>query len=746
MKTHEHALISLGYAAGLSLISGQGLGGWEIYLAALVGGEIIDFVDHPMYHLVYNRNEPHVKKARKIFQEEGLKSTVKYLNDVENNRKFKGLLLHNIYSLSILAFLSILAAFFLPAPTYLFVGIGAFFLHMLTDLWGDYSILGHVDNWLWVLTKKNIDSLGSKGNNLVNYILVWGAFIQTGFILVTTRWIWQLNRPTIFGMAFEESLYNIELLAYIPLGGLAIYHLSIIGICAANVHKYKLEMENPKKSVPFSVGSIKLLGKLIRRKIPQNRQNFERVYLRMQADQAIWATFLTLLITIVLVTISWIWGGSSTWNIGQTAMFVLTPVFLALLFGTMLHTTVGEFGGVWGVLLAILLNLILGRLGLQEIWSINLGYWLFGSAVGAWILALLGGIILRGQSRMSLTAFSFRFEAINKDNDRWLQDILAITRESLSKGYSQMHETFHGPSDGIDFVSMPSTDLMLTPYQGKPILGEEYHHLRASDNYSPILRTFSYALCENRLTSTSKIIGKYGILPIMPRQRTVGKNILDSEMYLDGNKYFWKSKKRPLKLLSAGMADTNVADEHRWLLHKSWSEFLDHMITRGETIQTDIFIFPEEGSPDVITVCGITREYTSTKAYATVEAEAYAGAVVNEIKEMSKKNQHLKIAKLASARLFYPRTSFFDLDLIDWVERVAVLPTESGGFQRQDLSYIQQTISQLPDKKIVLSATADFQKKLGILSVQYLITILIGYLNVRLSWAAGILEFIKELF
>ena len=70
-------------------------------------------------------------------------------------------------------------------------------------------------------------------------------------------------------------------------------------------------------------------------------------------------------------------------------------MFLALLFGTIIHTTVGELGAVWGVLLAIILNLILARLGLQALWDVSLGYWLFAAAIGAWLLALLGGIVLQ---------------------------------------------------------------------------------------------------------------------------------------------------------------------------------------------------------------------------------------------------------------------------------------------------------------------------------------------------------------
>jgi len=48
MRTHQHALISLGYAGGLALLASRGLSDPGIYLAALIGGEILDFIDHPL--------------------------------------------------------------------------------------------------------------------------------------------------------------------------------------------------------------------------------------------------------------------------------------------------------------------------------------------------------------------------------------------------------------------------------------------------------------------------------------------------------------------------------------------------------------------------------------------------------------------------------------------------------------------------------------------------------------------------
>lgn len=202
MKTHEHALISMGYAAGIALISkgisaplGQGLTDPWIYVSALIGGEIIDFLDHPLYHLVYQRNEPHVVRSRKIFLEKGFKAAAAYLNQVEDDRQFKGLLLHNVYSLSVVALLALLLGIFLPAPVYWFIGLGAFFLHMLMDVYGDFKILGHADNWLWVMSEGMLTILGRLGAGLLNFVLAWGALVLLAFLAIGFRIGWQLGLP-----------------------------------------------------------------------------------------------------------------------------------------------------------------------------------------------------------------------------------------------------------------------------------------------------------------------------------------------------------------------------------------------------------------------------------------------------------------------------------------------------------------------------------------------------------------------
>src|SRR5437867_2128090 len=128
MRTHKHALISIGYAAGVTLFSGHGILDPYIYLFAFVGGEIIDFIDHPLYHLFYRRKESHVVHARKLFFKEGLRQTLRYLNGVEEKRDFKGLALHNGFSLIVVSCIGFLSALFLPSPVYVFIFLGAFLL------------------------------------------------------------------------------------------------------------------------------------------------------------------------------------------------------------------------------------------------------------------------------------------------------------------------------------------------------------------------------------------------------------------------------------------------------------------------------------------------------------------------------------------------------------------------------------------------------------------------------------------
>jgi hypothetical protein len=749
MKTHEHALISLGYAAGVAFFAGKGLANPWIYVSAVVGGEIIDFIDHPLYHFIYQRNEPHVKEARRIFREKGTKATSTYLNEVENGRQFKGLLLHNIYFLTVVALITIILALFLHATVYWFVGLGAFFLHMLTDIYGDFRILGHADNWLWILSKKVKRFLGGLGKNLVLVMLIYGTLIMMSFFMVSFRWGWQLDHQVAEkGLLADQVLINWNTFSYIPLLFLSAYFLMIFSLALGQVHKYKIELNalHIKGAVPFSLGSFNQLFAYLLGKSPRNRENLERVLLRMQADSGFWAIILAAIICIILLVITAIAGNPDTWNPYWQVAFLMIPVFFALLFGTFIHTTVGEVGGVLGVLSAWMFNFVLARVGVMQLWDMQQGYKLFIAAIVAWILGLVGGMVLKGQSRLSLIGFSIQVKRKNDhvSDSSWLNNVLISVAEGLQVGFSDMHNEIFNADKNKQFVINPVTEIMLTPYQGRPIIGEDYRHLQAKDSYVPIFREIQYILCDNLLSEESHSLSKYGFLPIMPRQRYIQEGNRYYDMSWDGKFYKWNSSRRPLVLKVAhGDKVENTIMSQRMVLIKTWSEFLDNTLTRKSTIHTDIFVYPE--TDDVVTICGFTREYTSTKEYATVEAEAYTGAVIDKIRLLMQDNQSIVIQRNATARFFYPRVSFYDQDLITWASGQAVLPTGDSSFPRQDLAFIKKSLESIPVKNLLPSVTANLKSRFAVLIVQNIVALVIGLLNVDPIFAAYITDAVKTI-
>jgi len=173
----------------------------------------------------------------------GFKTASAYLDHMEDMRRFKGLLLHNVYSLTLIALVGIMFSTFVTTSTYWVVFWGALLLHMLTDIYGDFLTLGHADNWLWVLPDSLIERWGRLGNRLVRVVLLWIAVIVFGFLLVSLRSAWQLTTGTNNSLYAQARLASGDLwLKYAPLLALASYLLWLLVICAAAVYKYSLEL------------------------------------------------------------------------------------------------------------------------------------------------------------------------------------------------------------------------------------------------------------------------------------------------------------------------------------------------------------------------------------------------------------------------------------------------------------------------------------------------------------------------
>jgi hypothetical protein len=729
------------YAGGVSLLAGQGLTDPWIYIAAILGGEILDVIDHPLYHLLYQRNEPHVVEARRLFFKKGIRATISYLNEVENKRMFKGLLLHNVFALTLAMFLGIAFSLFLPASIYWFVFFGALLLHMLTDIFADFLILGHADNWLWVIRDLWLERWGQQGNRLVKGIFFWVVFVPLGFLIVTIRWGWQSAHPSAFtGLYGDISRTGYIWLPYAALAGMIYYLAWLVVVCAAAAHKYGLELgtDGRLKQVPFSVGSLRRLKRFLSRKKPGNDLSLERTYLYIQADQAVWVIILAALIVIVLLGLTWL-----QWD--NDMIFFLSPIFLALLFGTFIHTTVGEFGGVFGVLSAWLLNVTLGHLGLQPLWPLSRGYLLFGAALVAWALGLFGAIFLKGLIRMSVVVFTIDINPKSRSttDDLWMRDVLDLVTKGLQQGYVQSHQTLYG-RDERSFIQSTPINLMLESYVKRPVLGADYYHLQASDSYAPIQREMAYVLCGNRLTEAmkkSRIMGEHGPLPVMPRYRIIEIDGRDADMSLLDGTYRWHSKRRVLSLYPPVSSNSVTSYSPKQLLVKTWAEFLDNLVTRQSTFQSDLFIYPSL-RPDTVTICGLVRERTSTKEYATVEAETYAGAVMKEIIRGAENDPLVNLGRYTSGRIIFPQVSIFDQDLVQCSWNKAVLPSDSSALTAHEFATVRKSLDMLPSTNLLPHATADFSKKLGVLIFETAVTTLIAAIGFNNDW---VVHFVSNL-
>ena len=710
MKTHEHAAISLGYTALLALMANKSLTDPWLYLYGLIGGELIDFIDHPLYHLVYNRKNKYVIQTRQILKEKGLKAALAYLKQIENKRKFKGLWLHNVGSLFIIACFALIISLFFDISIYFLIAVNTFFLHMLTDIYADFKLLGHFDNWLWVLPK-NIPSYFSKTRHgLLCLAIIFCFFIEVSFLILTIRTYLQLSQPANHRYWFS-IFYSNDFLTCVPFIILASYYFFVFLLGMAAYHKYRLEVDfNPNYTAGFN-----FFQKIRFKEVNLNKEFFNNILLKLQAHQEVGILICALLIALVLNFLTIL-------RLDTDFAIVLIPIFLALFFGTFIHTTVGECGSVLGILLAWMLNFILARGGMIPLWSMDRCSLFFSAAIGAWILGLLGGIILRQKSRMSLGVFIVKVSNINKNrDDNWIKELLHIAQNSLNEGFRKAHEQLfvYPPKKNYTAFALPKS--VATPYQSNPVYVEKYCHLYAKDTYVPAIRELEYVLCDNAFSSYCP--HKTPFYPIMPRYRTFGDPSIGDMIWIN-KAYYWKSKKKKLILPSSGSVPQIDFNGKTWLLFKPRNEIWDNLFTKSSTIHMDLIIFGDKNNHNEIILCGMASEQTSTKEYATVEAEAYAIWVLNILKQKIDKHPAFNTVSNFYTRIFYPRISFYDMNLWEKIKANTVLSSDMAGFPITALSNFKQALFLLPDKNYISSVSANIGRKIMVLGIEYVIAVL----------------------
>lgn len=728
MKIHTHVLFSVAYVGGITFITGHGIDDPFLYFSSLLGGEILDILDHPLYYLVYKRKNPHVVKLRKLFKEKGFRAAKAFSDKLEENRLLKGFWLHNIFALIFAALLGIGASLFLHSSVYPFVFLGSLILHMILDILGDFVKLGHVDNWLWVLPNSFLKKIGKYGSSVVYGVIFLNFFIIFSFLMISLRWSLQIvNSSTYFGLFHRIIAGQFHWILYLPILFFGLYICWVMGISTANMHKYHLEIKKRKSKWRAYFGSFKLIRDYLFGRLKRNRYNLEKIILRMQVDSATWIFSLALFICILLHILTFL-------SLDNNLIFFLIPIFFSILFGTFIHTIIGEIACGMGMFLAVLINILFSRIQLQEIWSLSRIYILLAAAITAWFLGLFSSIIFKGIIRMSLVVFIIKVQ--NKKNviighDNFQNKTLTIVKNALEEGYKIIHEKLFGDFKKDNFIEHTYIEMAMAPHINKPIIGDDYLNLIAKDNYVPGLKEFAYVLCDNLLLSLSRKIGDYGLLPVMPRYRIKGSVPEEYDMHLDGDNYNWHSSFRKVKFqIDSPVYSSNQASS-RWGLTKTYGEFIDGALTQRSTIETNLSIFPFFEDEDTITICGITRECTSTKEYATVEAETYSWSVLKQILKNIIDTQNNKLVQKKSLLIFYPHISYFDQELMDDLIENSVLPSKYETITKSDYKIIKKAIDLLSSKNLVSTATSNLGKKTILLLANMFIAGLIAALGLE---------------
>jgi hypothetical protein len=675
MRTHEHAMVSMMYVFSSSLLFGSVCSDPYWYAVAVVGGEVIDVIDHPLHFLVYGRNQPHVLKSKSIFKQEydeylknsansstnkvlrlfeslllrfraaifAISSVIKYLDAVEDRREIKGLLLHNVLVLVAMSLACLLISVLFPVSVEILVFLGSFLLHMICDILGDIWTVGHFSNWLSIIPKRWHSLFNGRPRRFLSYALPINLVVFSSFFLVSIRWSTQLS-----GEISNEGLFFIlfkqpRLVVVLFLIGLVVYIVWLMLVLVLLLRKYNIEFGRGR--VVFFQRSISiLLKRLFRSREGDLSRN---IYLKIRSDILSWAVFGSVLTATILILLDLL-------GLSNDFLIFFIPFSSSIIFGSMIHTSVGEFSGVLGVTTALLVNSILSKIGYQDAWSQDRAILLFVSAVAAWSMGLIGGLFFRGKEKMSVVVCSFEVYADSIISKGFVYDFFEKLENAVRNGYSKAHSLLQKTDCNITLNRLDHSALAL--FSDKQVAMTSRIHWRISSGYSPLLRELEYLFCDNLMVCSSQESDCSHPIPVMPKTR-VGRTTVDPEMIRSGSVYNWYYRGESLRF------DTLVENCDQGIekgLSKLGGEFLDNLVTLQVKIVTDLYISSQSNS----LICTfLVREATSSKEYATVEAELYLAAVIDELKR-SLSTEPVRI-ELFSSRIVFPSLSIFDYEVVE---------------------------------------------------------------------------------
>jgi len=615
-------------------------------------------------------------------------------------------LLSNIYGLFIVSLLAIIVC--ISRFNAIFIAFCAGILVSLTaGIWIDRFIDGHYDNWLRILSPDQVDRLkGWSKARLTTVITFFFLFNLVSCII------------SFFGLAktINSSPFSVNMLLLVNkpsqvwLVGLILLFCLIIWLsvnCLVAIRKYTLA--SPTHKLRAETESLRLIWTQF---IKREKTSANQVIKQIQRDQALWIIILSLLITALDVTLyATLLGKGVLFGF----MFFMIPFTVVILFGTIGHSTSCELGGAYGVLLSILLIRIISLVVPSYPWTTELIIVSFWSAVAAWLVGIVAGKQIKGTLHMSFLTFVIQVDA--HQGLARVPNFVNIIRDSMQSGYKEGITDIFGSTATIPQATIESgVDLTIRTEDDMLLLGDGDLHLSIAYKQRPVLQLLYYSLCPNLLYKPSKLTPLP--LPKLPVEYHYPGHMPDTN-FLDAVGTSNGTYRTPLKGYSGWEFPCFVTNSNNNQAHgyrKTLSEFFDDMVTKSLDIQTDVFCFtelPPNEKSSKLTVIGFCRGITSTKSYATMEAEAFGSYVVSSLLARLKACG-LNIEEVSRARLCYPKASFYDYDFETKAQQqvtVGKVTSFATHLSPSILSTIRIGLQKMPEKTRIPTFTQNIGKR-----------------------------------
>jgi hypothetical protein len=589
MYPHQHAGVSIGATYGIAWTAGVdpslSVVGWTV-----LGGLLIDVIDHPLYQLTHGRRDRVLAEAWRRARDNGLRAGLTAIREAEDARVFNRLFLHSANGLLGSLVLALAATALVPVPALCAVALG-WLVHMVCDVTWDFKSVGHARNWF---ARRGLPWRPDDGTaqTLARSWHLWWAAILFGVGVVALRLAVELrdaaHLPRISPLGYLTGLFVAAIASLLLAVATALWcHCTILKEATGVAPLLRIPWPDPPSLEWGSRGRL-TAARLFRR------------------DHLILSAWIAIALPVVLVT----------WTVLEPDRFIdvhqvpvmiaAAPLVVMICTGVFGHTTAASVGGLTGVVMSVLTERLLAHANLIDAWAPLAAFGVVVGGLAAWVFSLVLGR-WSGRARASSVLFAIvppaggnpgseiLTPAIDTVNGEGVADLCAVferaCREALGDRVTVHRATW--PWAGADHWGVtPAREVLV-------FVDQVRIRLRAS--YSPVLHeddaAFHRTFCPASVSPT----------PLMPRA--------------------WAGAAAPHAQVRSGQLSWVKGYDRTYqatarpdgvTMHKALSEIVDNLLTRQSDVIVDVCRLRHDDG-DAYAV--IATEQTSTKIYATPEAE-----------------------------------------------------------------------------------------------------------------------------